>query len=72
MNYYNDENKRTTDDRRKGIKVKIFGYPQLMKSEQYKEYCKVTGEKPITNYESFQKWARAKITVVNNINNKKK
>lgn len=71
IDFFNAENKRTTDDRRKGIKVKVYGYPQLMESEQYAEYCRLTGEKPITGYESFRKWARAKIDFINNISKKK-
>lgn len=71
IDYFNAEKKRTTEDHLQDKKVKIYGYPQLMKSEQYAEYCRATGEKPIKGYESFRKWARAKIDLVNNINKKK-
>ena len=70
IDFFNAEKLRTTEAKIKDRKVKVYGYQQLMNSTEYSKYCEVTGEKPIDNYETFKRWIKNRIDMLNSIKKK--
>ena len=67
IDFYKAEVSRTTTLKMSQPKTKVFGYKELMNGEQYKAYCKQTGEPQLRQYESFKKWIRKRLNSIANI-----
>ena len=64
IDFYKAEVKRTTNLKLEKPKTKIFGYKELMGSQQYIDYCNKTGEPRLRQYESFKKWIRKRLNAL--------
>ena len=70
IDFFNAEKLRTTEAKIKDRKVKVYGYQELMNSPEYSKYCEVTGEVPITKYDTFKRWIKNRIDMINSIKKK--
>ena len=64
IDHYKAEKKRTAILKVDKPKTKVYGYKELMGSDQYKSYCKQTGEPQLRQYESFKKWIKKRLNTL--------
>ncbi len=67
IDHYKAEKKRTSILKIDKPKTKVYGYKELMGSKQYKDYCDKTGEPQLRQYESFKKWIKKRLNVLNKV-----
>lgn len=64
IDHYKAEKKRTTILKLDKPKTKVYGYKELMGSQEYRTYCKQTGEPQLRQYESFKKWIKKRLNTL--------
>ena len=67
VEFYYAELERTTKLKKTVRKTKLFTYPMLMASDEWKDYCKATKQPAVWSYDKFKKWFVKKLDVIQKI-----